>query len=72
MAKGKCYDTAKCPFYLTDSTFSITCEGLYDYSYLGLRFNAQADKNKQTKLFCCEEYNKCELYKLLMRAKYSD
>lgn len=62
----------RCPFYkYDDGRRRIACEGLVDGSTLALIYRQKADYETQIKVFCCEHYRKCEVYRLLM-AKYED
>ena len=61
----------KCPFYhRDDSNCTITCEGILDNSTLTWRFRKKEDCNQQMDLFCCNYYKNCEVYRMLMEAKY--
>lgn len=64
----------QCPFYkYDDGKQRITCEGLVDEkSSIALIYQRRSDYNKQINLFCCEHYKKCEIYRMLMEAKYNE
>lgn len=63
----------KCPFYkYDDGKMRITCEGLVDRSSLALIYQNKADFEGQIDIFCCEHYMKCEVYRMLMAAKYEE
>ena len=68
--KGK--TDAQCPFYRFDDIQRkrISCEGIVDRSTLALYFHSKKDFDKQLSVFCCEHYKKCEIYNMLMEAKY--
>lgn len=68
--KGK--TDAQCPFYRFDDfqRRRISCEGIVDKSTLALYFQRKRDYEKQLSVFCCEHYKKCEIYRMLMEAKY--
>lgn len=70
--KGKA--DALCPFYRFDDGQKrrITCEGLVDRSTLALTFRQRADYDTQLGVFCCEHYKRCEIYRMLMEAKYDE
>ena len=56
----------KCPYYkYDDGKRRITCEGLVDDSSLALIYQKKADFDTQISVFCCEHYQKCELFRLL-------
>lgn len=63
----------RCPFYLyDDGKRRIICEGLIDDSSLALIYKRKADYETQITVFCCEHYEKCEVYRLLMENKYKE
>ena len=62
----------RCPFYkYDDGRRRITCEGLVDQSSLALIYHQRALYDTQMTVFCCEHYEKCEVYRMLME-KYED
>ena len=67
----------KCPFYLYDEcykkkrTHRIICEGLIDGSTLVLNYRYQKDFRIQLDTFCCEFFDRCEVYRMLMQ-KYEE
>ena len=57
----------KCPFYkYDDGKRRITCEGIIDDSSLALIYHNKRDYETQINVFCCEYYQNCEIYRLLM------
>ena len=76
MPKGtyKGQSDAQCPFYRTDDHTKrrIICEGIVDESTLALTYRQKFDYDKQLEVFCCEHYKKCEIYRMLMEAKYDE
>ena len=70
--KGKA-DTL-CPFYRFDDGQKrrIVCEGIVDGSTLASTFRMRNDYEIQLGVFCCEHYQKCEIYRMLMEAKYEE
>ena len=70
--KGKVY--AKCPFYKFDDfkRRRISCEGIVDDSTLALTFQRKKDYDTQLDVFCCEHYKNCEVYRMIMAAKYDE
>lgn len=61
----------KCPFYLKDNGKSrIRCEGFADGSSMEWIFTRKPDYDMQITAFCCERYEKCEIYRALMQEKY--
>ena len=65
---------AQCPFFKSDvyKIRRINCEGIVDESTLALTFQRKQDYETQLDVFCCEHYKKCEVYRMLMAAKYDE
>lgn len=65
---------AQCPFFRSDvgNQKRINCEGIVDKSTLALTFQRKKDYDIQLRVFCCEHYKKCEIYRMLMEAKYDE
>jgi hypothetical protein len=62
----------KCPFFRNDDgRRRINCEGITDQSITAVIFRTRGGYNTQIRVFCCEHYKKCEIYRMLM-AKYDD
>ena len=62
----------QCPFYkYDDGRRRITCEGLIDKSSIALIYLTRGDYDKQLEVFCCENYDKCEIYRVLIQ-KYEE
>lgn len=62
-----------CPFYASDDgAHRIVCEGIVDESSLALWFSRRADYETQMSVFCCQHYEKCEIYRMLMESKYEE
>ena len=60
------------PFYRSDDgQRHITCEGPTDESSLTLNFPRKSEFETQITVFCCEHYQNCEIYRMLMD-KYED
>ena len=70
--KGKA--DAQCPFYKFDDVQKkrIVCEGIIDRSTLALTYRQRSDYETQLVVFCCEHYKNCEIYRMLMAAKYEE
>ena len=64
----------QCPFFKFDeaSNKRIVCEGFVDRSVLALIYRRRKDYDTQFRVFCCEHYKKCEVYRMLMEAKYDE
>ena len=62
----------RCPFYQSDDGRSrIICEGIGDSSSVSLHFRKKCECETQLRVFCCEHYKKCEVYRMLME-KYEE
>lgn len=62
-----------CPFYITDDGAQrVTCEGVVDGSSLSIYFSKRADYETLMSVFCCQHYEKCEIYRMLMENKYEE
>ena len=63
----------RCPFYkYDDGKGRITCEGIVDDSSIALIYKHKCAYEMQVGIFCCEHFEKCEIYRMLMEAKYED
>ena len=63
----------QCPFFrYDDGRRRIICEGVIEETSLSMLFLRQEDYDIQLRVFCCEHYKKCELYRMLMENKYED
>lgn len=61
-----------CPFYKhDDGKRRITCEGIVENSSVVLTFRYDTLYEQQITLFCCSNYQKCEVYRMLME-KYKE
>lgn len=56
-----------CPFYKhDDGNQKITCYGIIgDNSSTALIFHNKTHYESQMKIFCCQHYKKCEVYRML-------
>ena len=63
----------RCPFYHRDNGRStITCEGIVEGSTLSLNFPNKQEFLTQSDVFCCDYYKNCEVYRMLMDARYDE
>lgn len=64
----------RCPFYKSDNTKrkSIRCEGVFDRSQVTHTFRRKRDWQQQLTLFCCANYQHCEICHVILMAKYPD
>ena len=65
---------AQCPFFKFDEVKRkrIVCEGFVEDSCLALIYCRVKDYETQLRVFCCEHYKKCEVYRMLMASKYDE
>lgn len=67
-----------CPFYQYDDSIStqhihrIACEGLIPNNVIILSYKFKKDRKIQLETFCCEYFDRCEIYRMLIDAKYAD
>lgn len=62
----------RCPFFKhDDGGHRIVCEGLVDRASISLSYERKRDYEIQIGTFCCEHYDKCEVYGILMK-KYEE
>lgn len=63
----------ECPFYkYDDGKRRIVCEGVEDIEdSVALIYREKLRYEKQMNIFCCGEYAKCEVYRMLME-KYRE
>ena len=63
----------QCPFFKFDEQkrYRIVCEGIVEDSSLALIYCRKRDYETQMRVFCCEHYKKCEVYRILME-KYEE
>lgn len=56
----------KCPFYRgDDGKKNVTCEGVCEGNKLIMAFGRKKDFEIQMRVFCCEHYHRCEIYKVV-------
>ena len=61
-----------CPFYrYDDGRRTVACEGVTDGSIILQRYSRRSDWECQVRTFCCEHWQKCEVYRMLMQ-KYEE
>lgn len=56
---------AKCPFFLRSGNKKISCNGVSDGTLLTWEFDRTEDKEIQMRVFCCDKYQNCEVYRML-------
>lgn len=64
----------KCPFYRTNDTNKIVCEGLAEGSTIHLSYQSQTDRAKYMKDVCYDVLGcrDCPIYIMLMQTKYEE
>ena len=63
---------ARCPFFKAALRTRVTCEGPFDGALIMLLTRTRKQMEKQLRIFCCAEYEKCEIYRMVMAAKYEE
>ena len=63
--KGYIAKEAECPFYHREEASSIFCEGVGVQSTIELHFQTSEEKKRYRKGYCCKEYKKCLLSRML-------
>lgn len=61
----------RCPFFKASDKRKISCEGITDDCILKLIFFSEKKRNLHHRIFCCEHFKKCEIYRML-EEKYAD
>ena len=62
----------KCPFYQESDAKRVKCEGLTDDSKILVQFRTSEGKNRQIYGWCASKYEACEIYRMIMDAKYKE
>lgn len=66
---------AQCPFYrrcCIKGQWIITCQGVTDASNLQWRFRTKQDLEIQFRTFCCDKFERCEVYEMLKKTFEED
>ena len=56
---------SKCPYFIRSSNKKISCTGVTDGVKISWEFDKKEDKEIQMRVFCCEKYNNCEVFRML-------
>lgn len=73
MATSSRSKLVRCPFYrFDDGKISIGCEGVTGGSRLTLHFQKRQEWMQQMQIFCECRYECCEVYRIIMEARYPD
>lgn len=62
----------KCPFVQRMESKRIECEGPADGMVVGLRFRTARAAEKHAAIYCDKKYECCEIYRMVMAAKYEE
>ncbi|MCI8589693.1 MAG: hypothetical protein HFE77_03160 [Clostridiales bacterium] len=60
----------KCPFYISEGSTRINCEGPSEQATFSTIFLRAADKKGCQSVYCNAAYQDCMIYKMLMNEKY--
>lgn len=60
--KGPGMVNAKCPYYRSETNFSIVCDGIIEHSTVTTKFTSQEDKIMHQKKTCFFYPNHCPLF----------
>lgn len=63
---------AECPFYLRDTPYTITCEGIVERSTIRQEYAMKGACKTQFDTFCAGAYKYCEIYNAIHSAGYAD
>lgn len=66
--KGSC----RCPFFRSKGGASVCCEGFADDNTVSVRFLERDKLEQHWECYCCTRYDYCEIYRMVMEAKYED
>ncbi|MBO4854077.1 MAG: hypothetical protein J5482_02880 [Oscillospiraceae bacterium] len=62
----------RCPFWRGDRQEVVGCEGPFDGSGVQLTFESHGRQRRHMETFCCHHYEKCEVYRMVVEAKYPE
>ena len=62
----------RCPFMQEIRGKRISCEGPMDNVKSGLQFESAKKLDKHAAVYCCKNYRYCEIYRMVMAAKYEE
>lgn len=61
-----------CPFYRDYTVKTIDCEGFMAGTGVTVRFDRREDCLRHMEVFCYEHNKNCEIYRMVMDARYAD
>ena len=72
MSKKMTYNESlvRCPYYLREDTFTITCEGVLDETTIRQHFTEKEKKEGWHREYCERKYANCFLCRQIERCKY--
>lgn len=56
---------AKCPYFHYSKKKRIVCDGIMDGTNIKMDFENQEDRNLHRRVFCNDQYQKCEICRML-------
>lgn len=62
----------KCPFFESHSEKEICCEGIMEGCRHVMVFEDRNTKRFFSRVYCKDQYGKCEYYRMLMQEKYEE
>lgn len=62
----------KCPFYRQYTMDTVRCEGIMDGTTVGISFADRKDCYRHMLVFCQEHFKNCEIYRMVMDARYEE
>ena len=63
---------AQCPFFQRSLKKGVVCEGFTKRTTTSVVFDHIEDKKRYFQEKCCEDFERCPVYRSLMREKYED
>ena len=62
----------ECPFFRDYQDRIVRCEGIMDGTGLVLTFRDREDHRRHMQVFCEDHYKNCEIYRMVMAARYEE
>ena len=59
-----------CPFFRNYSPDVIRCEGIMDGTGISISFRDKEDHRRHMSIFCEDHYKNCEIYRMVLDARY--
>lgn len=61
-----------CPFYRAGGALYLDCEGAFEGANIRLQFRDKPERQKQMRIFCSDQYKRCEIYRCIIANKYPE